>query len=122
MFLTKKHLSRRTVLQGMGATIALPFLESMLPAQTPIRQSAAVSKTRLCAIEMVHGSSGSTAEGTAKNMWSPAKEGADFEITPILRSLAPHQNYLTILSHTDLKPAEAFTAPEAGADHTRSSA
>jgi hypothetical protein len=55
-------------------------------------------------------------------MWSPAREGANFEITPILRSLAPHQQYLTILSHTDLKPAEAFTAPEAGADHTRSSA
>src|SRR5437762_9546254 len=120
MFIFKKSISRRTVLQGMGATIALPFLESMLPAQTPIRKSAAVSKTRLCAIEMVHGSSGSTAEGTAKNLWSPAQEGADFEITPILHSLAPHQEYLTIVSHTDLKPAEAFTAPEAGADHTRS--
>jgi hypothetical protein len=122
MFIFKKSISRRTVLRGMGATIALPFLESMLPAQTPLRKSAAVSRPRLCAIEMVHGSSGSTREGTEKHMWSPAKEGADFEITPILRSMAPHQDYLTILSHTDLKPAEAFTAPEAGADHTRSSA
>jgi hypothetical protein len=122
MFIFRKSISRRTILRGMGASIALPFLESMLPAQTPLRQSAANSRMRLCAIEMVHGSSGSTREGTEKHMWSPAKEGAGFEITPILRSLAPHQDYLTILSHTDLKPAEAFTAPEAGADHTRSSA
>jgi hypothetical protein len=122
MFIFKKSISRRTVLRGMGASIAVPFLESMLPAQTPLRKSAAASRTRLCAIEMVHGSSGSTREGTEKNLWSPAKEGADFEITPILRSMAPHQEYMTILSHTDLKPAEAFTAPEAGADHTRSSA
>jgi hypothetical protein len=106
----------------MGVTMALPFLEAMLPAQTPERKSAAASRTRLCAIEMVHGSAGSTAEGTTKNYWSPAKVGKDFEITPILRSLAPHQEYLTIVSHTDLKSAEAFTAPEAGADHTRSSA
>jgi hypothetical protein len=122
MFIFKKSIPRRTILRGMGASMALPFLESMLPAQTPLRQSAAVSRPRLCAIEMVHGSSGSTREGTEKHLWSPAKEGANFEITPILRSLAPHQEYLTILSHTDLKPAEAFTAPEAGADHTRSSA
>jgi len=106
----------------MGVTMALPFLEAMLPAQTPERKSAASSRTRLCAIEMVHGSAGSTAEGTEKNYWSPAKTGRDFEITPILRSLAPHQEYLTIVSHSDLKSAEAFTAPEAGADHTRSSA
>ncbi len=121
MFITKKHIPRRTVLRGMGVTLALPFLEAMLPAQTPQRKSAA-SRPRLCAIEMVHGSAGSTAEGTARNYWSPAKEGKDFEITPILQSLAPHQDDLTIVSHTDLKSAEAFTAPETGADHTRSSA
>src|SRR5262249_51534795 len=122
MFIFKKSIPRRTILRGLGASMALPFLESMLPAQTPLRKSPTSTGTRLCAIEMVHGSSGSTREGTEKHMWSPAKEGANFEITPILRSLAPHQQYLTILSHTDLKPAEAFTAPEAGADHTRSSA
>jgi len=122
MFIFKKSIPRRTILRGMGASIALPFLESMLPAQTPMQKSAAAPRPRLCAIEMVHGSSGSTREGTERNLWSPAKEGANFEITPILRSMEPHQEYMTILSHTDLKPAEAFTAPEAGADHTRSSA
>ncbi len=122
MFIFKKHIPRRTVLRGMGVTLALPLLDAMLPAQTPQRKSAAVTRTRLCAIEMVHGSAGSTAEGTEKCYWSPAKVGSDFEITSILRSLAPYQDYLTIISHTDLKSAEAFTAPEAGADHTRSSA
>jgi hypothetical protein len=122
MFIFKKQIPRRTVLRGMGVTLALPLLDAMLPAQTPQRKTAAVNRPRLCTIEMVHGSAGSTAEGTEKCFWSPAKTGADFEITPILRSLAPYQDYLTIVSHTDLKPAEAFTAPEAGADHTRSSA
>ena len=122
MFISKKHIPRRTVLKGMGVTLALPFLDAMLPAQTPQRKSAAATRTRLCAIEMVHGSAGATHLGTERNYWSPAKEGADFEMTQTLRSLEPHKEYLTIISHTDLKPAEAYTAPEAGADHTRSSA
>ena len=122
MFIFKKQIPRRTVLRGLGVTVALPLLEAMLPAQTPQRKTPAATGTRFCAIEMVHGSAGSTAEGTAKNYWSPSKEGRDFETTSILRSLAPHQEYVTIVSHTDLKSAEAFTAPETGADHTRSSA
>ena len=46
MFITKKHMSRRTVLQGMGAAISLPLLESMLPAAVPERQSALSASTR----------------------------------------------------------------------------
>src|SRR5215510_11247538 len=104
MFISKKYIPRRTVLKGMGVTLALPFLDAMLPAQTPQRKSAAATRTRLCAIEMVHGSAGSTHQGTESNLWSPAKVGSDFEITSILRSLEPHIDYLTIISHTDLKP------------------
>lgn len=122
MFITKKYISRRTVLRGMGAVVSLPLLEAMLPAQTPQRKTAAATKTRLCAVEMVHGSAGSTGDGTRLHYWSPEKVGRDFEITPILRSLKPHQEYLTIVSHTDIAPATACSAPEAGADHTRSSA
>jgi hypothetical protein len=122
MFITKKHISRRTALRGIGVTMSLPFLESMVPAMTPLRKTAALSRTRFTAIEMVHGSAGSTGEGTAKRYWSPAKEGRDFEITPILRSLAPYQEYLTIVSHTDIALASAQSQAEAGADHTRSSA
>src|SRR5262245_6925286 len=122
MFLSKKHLSRRTAIKGMGVTIALPMLEAMLPAQTAQRNTAANSRTRLLAIEMVHGSSGSTGEGTRLRYWSPAKVGRDFEPTMILKALGPHQEYITIVSHTDIAPATAATAAEAGADHTRSSA
>ena len=105
MFISKKHIPRRTVSEGYGRNdLALPFLDAMLPAQTPQRKSAAASRTRLCAIEMVHGSAGATHVGTERNYWSPAKEGADFEITETLRARAA-QEYLTIISHTDLKPS-----------------
>jgi hypothetical protein len=52
-FLTKKHLPRRTFLHGMGAAVALPLLDSMLPAQTPLRRAA--SKSRLSCIYVPHG-------------------------------------------------------------------
>ena len=65
MYLTKKHLSRRTVLRGMGATVALPFLEAMVPARTALAKTAAAGKTRLSCIEMVHGAAGSTQFGLA---------------------------------------------------------
>jgi hypothetical protein len=106
----------------MGVTMALPFLEAMVPAATPLRKTAAASRTRFAALEMVHGSAGSTGDGTRLHYWSPAKEGRDFEMTPILRSLAPYQDYLTIVSHTDIALATAQSQAEAGADHTRSSA
>src|ERR1700689_2536619 len=122
MFITKKHLSRRTLLRGAGAAIALPLFDSMLPAQTPLRKTAAGGRTRFAAIEIVHGAAGSTMDGSAKHYWSPAGEGSDFEITPTLQSLAPHRDYLTIVSGTDLNNASALSPREEGADHTRSSA
>jgi hypothetical protein len=122
MFITKKHISRRTVLRGMGAAMALPFLESMVPAQTPLRKTAAVPPTRFCGIEIVHGAGGSTRKGQKEFLWSPEKEGADFEITPSLKSLEPYKDYLTIVTNTDLHGATAWTPQEEGADHTRASA
>jgi Protein of unknown function (DUF1552) len=122
MFLTKKHLSRRSVLRGMGVTMALPLLDSMVPAQTPLSKTAATAPTRLACIEMVHGSAGSTGEGTNKHYWSPEKVGRDFEISQTLEPLAPYRDYLTIVSDTDLHPATAWAAAEEGADHFRSSA
>ena len=122
MFITKKHLSRRAVLRGMGVTMALPLLDSMVPAQTPIAGTAATPKTRLACIEMVHGAAGSTGEGTEKHYWSPATEGADFEFTETLEPLKDLRPYITIVSDTDLHPATAWSEAEEGADHFRSSA
>ncbi len=122
MYITKKHLSRRTVLQGMGATVALPFLDAMVSAQTPLARTAASPKSRLAAIEMVHGAAGSTIDGMAKHYWSPAAVGTDFEFTPTLKSLEPYRDYLTIVSNTDLDNAAAATLSEEGGDHNRSTA
>ena len=121
MFITKKHLSRRTILRGMGTAIALPLLDSMVPAQTPLSKTAAMPKARLSCIEMVHGAAGSTVDGTNKHYWSPEKEGVDFEFTQTLKPLEPYRDYLTVISNTDLLPAGAWAPAEEGADHFRSS-
>jgi len=122
MYITRKHISRRTVLRGMGVTMALPFLEAMVPARTLLAKTTA-GKVRLACIEMVHGSAGATAFGAKKNMWSPAAVGRDFDLSPSsLSPLEAYRDYLTIVSNTDVRNAEAFEAPEIGGDHFRSSA
>jgi hypothetical protein len=122
MFIEKKHLSRRTVLRGMGATLGLPLLDAMLPAQTPLRQTAASPRSRLACIEMVHGAAGSTEEGARQHYWSPARDGADFDWSYSLEPLAPLREYITVVSGTDAHPAEPAAPCEDGADHFRSSA
>ncbi len=123
MFITQKHLSRRTALKGLGVTVALPLLEAMVPARTALAQTAAGGKVRLAAIEMVHGSAGATAIGLQKHMWSPAASGGNFDLTPTsLAPLEPFRDALTIVSNTDVRNAEAFELPEIGGDHFRSSA
>ena len=120
MFITRQHLSRRTALKGIGATIALPFLDAMLPAGAIAQGRKPI---RLIAMEMVHGAAGSTALGIKKNMWSPAATGSAFDLSPTsLKSLEPYRDYLTIVSNTDVRNAEAFAASEIGADHFRSAA
>jgi hypothetical protein len=71
---------------------------------------------------MVHGCAGSTQFGIDRNIWLPKTEGADFEFPMILKSLEPFRDYLTVVTYTDLRPAEAWAANEEGADHFRSSA
>src|SRR5262245_11854187 len=123
-FLTKKHMSRRTLLRGLGVTMALPVLDAMSPAATAYAKTAvAAKKVRLSAIEMVHGSAGATQFGLSKNLWSPAEVGTAFDLSPgALSPLEPFRDYLTIVSNTDVRNAEAFSLPEIGADHFRSSA
>jgi hypothetical protein len=125
MYITKRHISRRTVLKGMGVTVALPFMDAMVPATTAwakTEAAASASKVRLVAMEMVHGSAGSTALGVQKHLFAPAKTGRDFEFSPTLEPLAPYKEHITVISNTDVRNAEAFTLPEIGGDHFRSSA
>ena len=121
MYITKKYLSRRTLLRGVGVSLALPLLDSMVPAQTALSKTAANPKTRLACVEIVHGAAGSTVEGTNKHLWSPAKEGADFEFGATLKPMEPLRDYVTIVTGTDLIPATSWSPSEEGADHFRSS-
>ena len=102
MFITRQHLSRRAVLKGMGATVALPFLDAMTPAGTLFAQGAK-RPVRLIAMEMVHGSAGSTAFGLQKNLWAPSATGSAFDLSPTsMASLEPWREYITIVSNTDV--------------------
>ncbi len=119
-----KHISRRTVLRGLGTTISLPLLDAMLPARSPLQRIRALTeRSPLICIEMVHGAAGSNAWGRTQNLWSPAEEGADFDLGPsALLPLQPYRQYLNIISDTDVRPAEAWSPEEIGGDHFRSTA
>jgi len=123
-FITGKRLQRRTFLKGMGASVALPLLDAMVPAGRPWAETAAaVDRTRFVAIELVHGAAGCNEWGATQNLWSPAQVGRDFDLGPSsLSPLDPWREYLTIISNTDTRMAEAFAPGEIGADHFRSSA
>lgn len=123
-FLTGQHLPRRTFLKGMGATVALPFLDAMVPAGRGWASAIEeLDAKRLVAIEMVHGAAGCNDWGATQNLWSPAAVGNDFDLSPTsLSSLEPWRDYLTIISNTDVRMAEAFQPKEIGGDHFRSSA
>ncbi len=124
MFLTQKHLHRRTFLKGMGASVALPFLDAMAPAGRAWTDAMSeVDRTRFVGIEMVHGSAGSNEWGAQQNLWSPAEVGRNFDLSPSsLSPLEPFRDHLTIVSNTDVRMAEAFEPKEIGGDHFRSSA
>ena len=123
-FITGKQIHRREFLRGMGATVALPFLDAMVPAgRLGAQQARAADPTRLVAIESVHGAAGSNDWGATQHLWAPADVGRNFELTPsALLPLDEWRDYLTIISNTDVRMAEAFEAPEIGGDHFRSSA
>src|SRR5688572_12853584 len=107
MFVTQRHLSRRTVLGGVGATIALPFLDAMIPARSVLAKThaaRAASRARLVCIEQVHGAAGCSEYGLAQNLWSPAATGRRFDISKgSLSPLEPFREQLTIISNTDAR-------------------
>jgi hypothetical protein len=112
-FITKKHLSRRTMLRGMGVSVALPLLDSMVPAQTPLARTAAASKSRLSCIYVPH--------GATMYKWTPEKEGAGFEFTETLMPLEKFRDRINVISNT-AHPAASGVGSDAGADHARSAA
>ena len=122
-FLLGKPLARRTFVKGMGATVALPFLDAMVPIGRGGMGAGAGDRTRLVAIEMVHGAAGCNELGAKLNLWSPAATGRQFDLAPTaMASLEPYRDYLTIISNTDCRGAEPNTPKEIGGDHFRSSA
>jgi len=125
-FITGKQLPRRTFLRGAaGATVALPFLDAMVAAKGVGTQGpVGADRTRLLCIEEVHGLAGCQKWGASKFLYAPEQVGSDFTMVPdsALISLEPYRKHLTIVSNTDVRMAEAFSAPEIGGDHFRSSA
>ena len=112
-FITRKHLPRRTFLRGVGVSLALPLLDSMLPAQTPLGKTAAAAKTRLGCIYVPH--------GATMYKWTPEKDGTDFQLPETLAPLEKVRDRVTILSNL-AHPAAGGVGSDAGADHARSAA
>jgi hypothetical protein len=115
MFITKKALPRRTVLRGIGATLALPLLDAMVPARVALAQSAASPVRRL---GFVYLPNGVARNFTGINYWTPTGTGTNFELSPILTPLAPFRNRLTVVSGLAQHQADAFD-DGANGDHTR---
>jgi hypothetical protein len=122
-FITGKHLSRRTFLRGSGASVALPFLDAMVPAGRAFR-SPADGFTRMIAIHEAMGCAGGNDWGDTQNLFAPAKvgRGLEFHAQSQLKPLEAYKEYLTIVSQTDCRMAEPFKAEEIGGDHDRSTA
>ncbi len=95
MFLTKKHLSRRAVLRGAGVSVALPFLDAMVPAHTALAQTVAAGKVRAGFFYIPHGAiMHNTAHGPEWDNWTPSGAGDSFKLNTIMKSLEPHKQYV----------------------------
>jgi hypothetical protein len=123
-FITGKHMARRSFLRGMGVTAALPFLDAMVPAGRVWAKTRAAERTRLVCIEEVHGLAGCNDWGASQLLYAPAQVGSNFELAPEnpLKTIEAFRDKMTIISNTDVRMAEAFSLPEIGGDHFRSSA
>ena len=115
-FLTKKHLSRRTFLKSGGVTLALPLLESMVPAGTVLAATAAAPKTRLGCIYIPH--------GATMDKWTPKGEGATFEFSETLQPLAPFRDRINVISDLAHAPVAPWSGEDTGGaeNHVRAAA
>jgi hypothetical protein len=106
MIVTGKAIPRRTILRGLGAAVALPLLDGMVPAFAAVRHSAAGAKRRLGIVYVPH--------GAVMDQWTPAAEGAGFEFSPILRTVEAFRDQLIVISGLDNGPALALQGEPAG--------
>ena len=97
MFITKKHLSRRTFLRGAGVAVGLPLLDAMIPARTLLAQTPAAPKPRMGFMYLPH--------GAIMEQWTPAADGAGFELSPILKPLEKFKKQLTVVSGLENRAA-----------------
>jgi hypothetical protein len=104
MFITKKHLSRRTMLRGMGYALSLPLLDAMIPASTALANTAAAPNPRLGFIYFPH--------GAIMARWMPEATGTNFVLPQILKPLEPYRSSLTVVSGLRNKAGES-PAPHA---------
>jgi hypothetical protein len=112
MFITKKHLSRRTVLKGAGVNLALPFLNAMVPASTALAQTAAAPRIRTGFFYLPHGAiMHNTSHGPSADRWTPSGSGAEFKLNAIMAPLEPHKKYVTSFGNLE-------NAATAGSVHT----
>jgi len=115
MFITKRHIPRRTFLRGIGVTLALPLLDVMLPAQTPLSRTAASATRKPRFVGIWH------PMGASPGYWSPTKEGKDFDFSYITKPLEPFRDHVVLISGLDA--TSSFSSPEEpGGDHARSAA
>ena len=102
MFIFKKHISRRTALKGAGVTLALPFLDAMVPAATALSQTAAAPKIRAGFFYIPHGAvQHDTKFGPEGDLWTPKGKGADFKLNKITASLEPFKKYVTSIGNLE---------------------
>jgi len=114
MIITKRAISRRTVLRGMGVSLALPLLDAMVPAMT----AAASAAKPVHRYGFFYMPNGVAMNHTGVNFWKPTTAGTDFDISPILKPLEPFRNQMTIVSGLHNRSAESLG--DGNGDHTRS--
>jgi len=100
MIITKKKLSRRTMLRGLGASLALPLLDSMIPALSTSAHAQITQPTKRLGVVYVP-------NGMAMKAWTPEKVGADFEITRIMKPVEAYRDRMLVISGLDGPPSNA---------------
>ena len=104
MFITKKHLSRRTVLKAAGVSLSLPLLDAMIPAATALADTAAKGKLRAGFFYIPHGAiMWNTPYGPEMDHWTPSGAGADFKLSPILKPLENYKRYVATFGNLENK-------------------